>query len=229
MLSVKFPLLSGLVIISVGCSNSDFKHSTPQPKGDPDKSTATAQVSDATQQTNSTDAVTDEGTDATANELNRLMSASGGEVVRTSGDMGIKPGCTPTQKTVTSTSTVRTNAVEGRQGATSIATTRGWGGMRTTTLSQSSTSTTKVTNKVVEIAACVADRLKTEPFAFCQLKSSSVELVECMNWSSVGGVSKKSSETACKSQADSSSGIKTDSEGRRSNPTKTFFFVCQKL
>lgn len=209
---MNFKAVSTLVLFagfSVSCAPLEFKGSGP---GKSDKSQTTVKSENAAATVdNKTSAMAAEEADTSSEELARLISASGDGVKRTTGDMGIKPGCVPNRSTSSSTVQVPGPATGG-----------GWGSMP-------SSSSVTITNTVIDASACVADRLKTEPFAFCQLKTAGGELVECTNWSSVGGASKKSSATDCKKQADSSSGITTDANGQRSEPKKSFFFVCQKL
>ncbi|NBO39604.1 hypothetical protein EBU99_13585 [bacterium] len=201
---MKLLLLSaaGLVTISsVACSNLDFK-STLSRTGTDKKS---AQRENASPAPNSSNAASEGiAKDETSGELERLLAASGENVTRSLGNMGIVPGC-PASKPV-STSTVSSGG-------------GGWGG---------GTSQT-ITNEVVNVKPCVAAEIKTEPFAFCQIRTASGELVECLKWSSVGGANKKNNEGDCKAQADKSSGITTSSIGQRSTAKGQFLFVCQKL
>jgi hypothetical protein len=150
--------------------------------------------------------------DSSADELKKLLAASGEGIGREGGDLGLKDGCVPKRNVVKEAAT-QTNSGLFR---------RGWGG------GGAPPPPPMIETTFIDASACVSDMLKSEPLSLCQLKTSSGALVECVRWSRIGGEEKKTSQADCQQKADILSGVGTSPIREGALPKKEFFFICQK-
>lgn len=195
----------------VACGTPNFSgRAAAEKKGQPKVEAANATLSDQGAESKA-------GSES-ASAIERLLSASSENVIRSVGNKGLVAGCVPKQSKV--------NVAGGfaLQGDASLMSGNfGWGSPA------GGSSAPVIQNVVFEMAPCVAPEIKTEKLAFCELSTQTAQPLECRKWSEIGGVSSASNESECKKEADKLSGITTAANGQRSAPKNASFFVCQRL
>jgi type II secretory pathway pseudopilin PulG len=192
------------------CSAPDFTGRTAAQKKEQPKTEA-ANAAEVSQQSDSK--AGSEGMSA----VEKLLSASSENVIRSVGNKGLVAGCIPKQSKVTVSGGSNLLGAEAPLNSNF-----GWG-------SSESSAPPVIQNVVFEMAPCVAPEIKTEKLAFCELSSQTALPIECRKWSDIAGTDKAADESACKKKADADSGITTAANGLRSAPKSSSFFVCQKL